>query len=78
MTTTTIKEIGERIRYERMKRSIGRDKLARAIGVSPKTFYRYEAGKRKITVGKLLTIAICLRVSIDTLLPNEREKGARS
>ncbi|MBU5437177.1 helix-turn-helix domain-containing protein [Tissierella sp. MSJ-40] len=62
------KEIGSRIRAEREKLNLTREKFAEIIGLSSFYIGQIERGDRKMSVDTLIKIADSLHVSVDYLL----------
>lgn len=63
--------IGQRIREAREAAEIDQIELARRLGLSATTMWRYEAGKLHIPTDRLSKIADELRLSVDDLLGRE-------
>ncbi|HEY5588777.1 MAG TPA: helix-turn-helix transcriptional regulator [Candidatus Paceibacterota bacterium] len=59
--------IGNRIRVEREKFDMTREKLAELLNLSPYFLGQIERGERKMSVSTLISISECLHVSIDYL-----------
>jgi len=59
--------IGNRIRLEREKFDMTREKLAELLNLSPYFLGQIERGERKMSVSTLISISECLHVSIDYL-----------
>lgn len=62
------KKIGSRIRFEREKLGLSREKFAEVIGLSPFYIGQIERGDRKMSIDTLANIATLLNVSIDYIL----------
>ncbi|MBZ9686539.1 helix-turn-helix domain-containing protein [Clostridium estertheticum] len=60
-------EIGNRIRLEREKFDMTREKLAELLNLSPYFLGQIERGERKMSISTLINISECLHVSIDYL-----------
>jgi len=60
-------EIGNRIRIEREKFDMTREKLAELLNLSPYFLGQIERGERKMSVSTLINISECLHISIDYL-----------
>jgi transcriptional regulator with XRE-family HTH domain len=69
-STLNFTDIGARIRLEREKLDLTREKLAEIVGLSPFYIGQIERGDRKMSVETLFKIADTLHVSIDYLLNN--------
>ena len=63
-----IKEIGARIRFEREKFGLTREKIAEIIGLSPYFIGQIERGERNMSLDTLYKISDTLNVSLDYLL----------
>lgn len=61
-------EIGARIRAERERLNLTREKLAEIIGLSPFYIGQLERGDRKMSVDTLVKISNSLHVSVDYIL----------
>ena len=62
------KEIGSRVRLEREKLDLTREKFAEIVGLSSYYIGQIERGDRKMSVETLVNIANALHVSVDYLL----------
>lgn len=60
-------EIGNRIRLEREKFDMTREKLAELLNLSPYFLGQIERGERKMSISTLVNISECLHISIDYL-----------
>jgi len=60
-------EIGNRIRLEREKFDMTREKLAELLNLSPYFLGQIERGERKMSINTLINISECLHISIDYL-----------
>ena len=60
-------EIGNRIRLERDKFDMTREKLAELLNLSPYFLGQIERGERKMSISTLINISECLHISIDYL-----------
>ena len=67
------KGIGERIRREREKLGLTREKLAEIIDLSPLYIGQLERGERQMSLNTLMKISDCFHVPTDYLL-----KGAQA
>jgi len=61
-------ELGRRIRWLRMTRRMSQERLAEHLGVSTQMVQNYEAGRNRITVGRLLDIARALATTAAGIL----------
>lgn len=67
---------GSRIRARRKEIGLSADALAKKIGVSRATIYRYEGGEiEKLSVDYLIPLARCLNVSPTYLLGTSDDPG---
>ena len=66
------KLIGRRIFILRQSRKISREKFAAQIGICSQQLFKYEMGKNRITVDRLLDIAKALDIKPKEFLPNKR------
>jgi len=60
-------QIGNRIRIEREKFDMTREKLSELLNLSPYFLGQIERGERKMSINTLINISECLHVSIDYL-----------
>ena len=67
--------LGRRVQTERAGRSMTQEALARRIGLTRSSVANLEAGRQKIQVHILVSIASALRVDLDRLIP-ESERGS--
>lgn len=65
---STIEEIGARIRSEREKLGLSREKFAEIISLSPFYIGQIERGERNMSVDTLLRISNSLNISTDYIL----------
>ncbi len=61
-------EIGKRIRAERKKRELTQDKLAEAVGITPKHLGNIESGKSNPSFMLMKEIAEFMNISLDVFL----------
>lgn len=66
------KAIGRRIKAAREAAGLGQAEMARKMGVSNTTAWRWEAGKTSVPTPQLRKIAQLLKVPMETLLPPVR------
>ncbi len=71
------KDLGARIRDERVKFKLTQEKLAEIVGLSPIYIGQVERGERKMSLDTLVKIAGCLHVSIDYLITGSSESDNR-
>lgn len=60
--------LGKRIREARMLRKLTQPEMARKLGLSLRTYQKYEEGSRNPQLDTLVSIATALSVSTDWLL----------
>jgi transcriptional regulator with XRE-family HTH domain len=65
------KDVGERIRTEREKLQISREKFAENLSLSPFFVGQIERGERKMSISTLISVSECLHISIDYLIFGE-------
>jgi transcriptional regulator with XRE-family HTH domain len=65
------REIGNRIRIEREKFDISREKFAELLNLSPYFVGQIERGERKMSINTLINVSECLHISIDYLIFGE-------
>jgi len=65
------REIGDKIRTEREKFGVSREKLAELINLSPFFVGQIERGERKMSINTLINVSECLHISIDYLFFGE-------
>lgn len=64
--------VGEKIQAIRKEKGLSQKDLAKILKIAPGTIQQYEAGKRKVTVEKLMDIAFALEVPADRLIPHNK------
>lgn len=62
------RNVGDRIRTEREKLQISREKFAEILNLSPFFVGQIERGERKMSISTLISISECLHVSLDYLI----------
>ena len=60
-------KIGNRIRIEREKFDMTREKLSEILNISPYFLGQIERGERKMSINTLINVSECLHISIDYL-----------
>lgn len=60
-------KIGNRIRIERDKFDMTREKLSEILNISPYFLGQIERGERKMSINTLINLAECLHISLDYL-----------
>lgn len=68
------KDVGDRIRTEREKLQISRDKFAEILNLSSFFVGQIERGERKMSISTLISVSECLHTSIDYLIFGEVRK----
>jgi len=68
-------EVGDRIRVEREKFDISREKFAELLELSPFFVGQIERGERNMSINTLINVSQCLHVSIDYLIFGEIQKA---
>lgn len=81
--TIDYKKIGEKIRIEREKFQMSREKFAELLELSPYFVGQIERGERKMSISTLINVSECLHISIDYLIfgeiyNNEKENKVHS
>ena len=69
--TLNLKEIGIRIRLEREKFNLSREKLAEIIDLSPFYIGQIERGDRNMSIDTLVKISNSLNISVDYILKGQ-------
>ncbi len=62
------KQIGQRIRNERIKLNLNRDKFAEILDLSTNFVGQIERGEKKMSLSTLIKISDCLHISLDFLI----------
>ncbi|WP_160688236.1 helix-turn-helix transcriptional regulator [Clostridium sp. C2-6-12] len=65
------KDVGDRVRTEREKLQISREKFAEILNLSPFFVGQIERGERKMSISTLISVSECLHVSLDYLIFGE-------
>jgi transcriptional regulator with XRE-family HTH domain len=65
------KEIGYRVRKERISRGLNQQQLASLIGVTSQQVHKYESGANRIAAARLVQIARALDLPVAALLPED-------
>lgn len=58
------KEVGKRIRLHRRDKKFTQPQLAHHVGITSQQLQKYESGVNRIAVGKLVEIAVALKVEM--------------
>lgn len=61
--------VGEKIQVVRKEKGLSQKDLDEKLNIAMGTIQQYEAGKRKVTVEKLMNIATALEVPVGRLIP---------
>lgn len=69
------KYIGEKIRFYRKKRGMSQVSLAKLLEITPQQLQKYEKGKDRIRVSKLLKVAEILSVNMNHFLKNQGNRN---
>ena len=75
MKKVNFKDVGERIRTEREKLQVSREKFAELLNLSPFFVGQIERGERKMSISTLISVSECLHISIDYLIFGEVYKA---
>lgn len=68
MTNDKLKEIGKRIRAEREKYSLSREKFSELVNISPRYLSGIELGRKQMSLDTTVAVAKSLHISMDYLL----------
>ena len=60
--------LAEKIKHLRREKKLGQIELAKAIGVSPDTYRRWEWGKQEPRLTQLITLAVAFNVDIKEMI----------
>ncbi len=69
--STVNRSIGARIRVARTRAGLTQERMAERLGVESATVYRFEAGKRGVTLPMLYRIAAVLNVPASSFVESE-------
>jgi transcriptional regulator with XRE-family HTH domain len=58
------KEVGKRIRLYRREKKLTQPQLAHHVGITSQQLQKYESGVNRIAVGKLVEIAVALKIEM--------------
>ena len=58
----------EKLKQKRIERGLTQEQLGRLVGVSYRTIYQYEAGRREPSLKILRALAIALNCTIDEIV----------
>lgn len=73
MNDEQVYDFGVRLRQLREDRGLSRSALAKKIGVSKETLYRYENNTQSPSLDRTKQIAVTLRTSVDYLIGLDNE-----
>lgn len=65
------KSIGERVKFERERRSMTRDEFSEVVGISSVYLSQIERSERVMSLGTFIKVASALQVSLDYLIYGE-------
>lgn len=69
-------EVGKNIRMQRLYLGLSQDNLAKLIGLTFQQVQKYESGKNRVSVSRLLDIAKALKVHYSHLMPDYKDSPA--
>ena len=80
-STPADKQIGDRIRSQRIVRKMSQEQLGNCLGVTFQQIQKYEKGVNRVSGARLVTLAEALKTSISALLDapiggNDREMAS--
>ena len=70
-------EVGRRIRLERQKAEWSQSALAERLGISFQQVQKYELGKNRITIGRLIQIAMAFGTPLSTFTDGLEELAGK-
>ncbi|NLV76558.1 MAG: helix-turn-helix domain-containing protein [Tissierellia bacterium] len=70
LSVLNLKNVGAKIRFERERLNLTREKFAELLNLSPYYIGQIERGERKMSIETLVNIANTLHISTDYLLDN--------
>jgi len=73
MTNDKLKEIGKKIRAEREKYSLSREKFSKLVNISPRYLSGIELGRKQMSLDTTVAVAKSLYISLDYLLLGDPE-----
>ena len=73
MTDEQVYDFGVRLRQLREERGLSRSALAKKLGVSKETIYRYENNIQSPSLDRTKQLAVTLRTSVDYLIGLDNE-----
>ncbi|MFT5872314.1 MAG: transcriptional regulator with XRE-family HTH domain [Clostridium sp.] len=71
-------QIGNRIRIEREKFDMTREKFSELLNISPYFLGQIERGERKMSINTLINVSECLHISIDYLFFEQQNANANN
>ncbi len=63
------RRVAANVRRLRLERGFTQEKLAKELGLSFQQLQKYETGKNRITIGRLVAICEALEVSLTEMVP---------
>jgi transcriptional regulator with XRE-family HTH domain len=76
MTNDKLKEIGKRIRAEREKYSLSREKFSELVNISPRYLSGIELGRKQMSLDTAVAVARSLHIKLDYLILGDSEPAA--
>ncbi|NJD03135.1 MAG: helix-turn-helix transcriptional regulator [Ruminiclostridium sp.] len=73
MTNDKLKEIGKRIRAEREKYSLSRERFSELVNISPRYLSGIELGRKQMSLDTAVAVAMSLHIKLDYLILGESE-----
>lgn len=77
MGSEQVYDFGVRLRQTREDRGLSRTALAKKLGVSKETIYRYENNIQSPSLDRTKQLAVTLRISVDYLLGLDNEYSVK-
>ena len=73
MTNDKLKEIGKRIRAEREKYGLSREKFSKLVNISPRYLSGIELGRKQMSLDTAVAVARSLHIKLDYLILGDSE-----
>ena len=73
MTNDKLKEIGKRIRTEREKYSLSRERFSEFVNISPRYLSGIELGRKQMSLDTAIAVARSLHIKLDYLVLGDSE-----
>lgn len=73
MTIDKLKEIGKRIRTEREKYGLSREKFSELVNISPRYLSGIELGRKQMSLDTAVAVAGSLHIKLDYLILGDSE-----